>query len=219
MRRRWVRDRFVRRFANRRAGLAIGAVGVVLVVAVVLVAKDDKPTPGQQARLALRDAATRQRRGCDHRPGFRIYTLGARFRGDFAAHLGDRCEAYTGDVIFSYGPCQAAGESGCNFSIDVVSQPVCLRPRALARAFGDGPHGDSGPRTVTTLRGVPAAVFKNDTIVLMTRDTLITISADARPAREAVDALRPAAGPGATTLPKPNAWVVDGELRNRQCPA
>jgi hypothetical protein len=51
----------------------------------------------------------------------------------------------------------------------------------LASLFGSGPVGDSGLRTITTLRGVPAAVFKNDTIVLMTRDTLITIPADAKP--------------------------------------
>jgi hypothetical protein len=72
---------------------------------------------------------------------------------------------------------------------------------------------------VTTLRGVPAAI-SDYSIVLMTRDTLITISADAKPAREAVDALRAAAGvtPSGTTLPKPDASVVGGKLRNRQCP-
>jgi hypothetical protein len=208
----------VRRFANRRAGLAIGALGVVLVLVIVIVAKDDKPTPSQQARLVQRDAAIRQRRGCDHRPDFRIYTLGARFRGEYAAWFGDRCETHADDVRVSYGPCVDVGESGCNYHIDVDSQPVCLRPGALARTFSGGPRGDSGPLTVTTLRGVPAAVYKADTIVLMTRDTLITIWADAKPAREAVDALRPAAGPGATDLPKPDASVVDGKLRNRQCP-
>jgi hypothetical protein len=111
--------------------------------------------------------------------------LGARFRGKFAAHFSDRCETHADDVIVSYGPCVEGGGSGCSFSIDVASQPVCLRPRELAGTFGDEPHGDSGPRTVTTLRGVPAAVFKNDAIVLMTRDTLITIppmpSSRARP--------------------------------------
>jgi hypothetical protein len=210
----------VRRFADRRAGPAIGAVVVVLVIGLVLVFRDGKLPPEQQARLVLRNAADRQRHGCVDRPSkFRVYSLGPRFLGQFASEsFGDRCDYDADDVTITYGPCDKVGESGCNYTFEVSSQPVCLRPRALARTFGKGPHGDSGPATVTTLRGVPAVMYKRDTIVLMTRDTLITISADAKPARQAVDALYPAAGPSATTLPKPDASVVGGKLLNRQCP-
>jgi hypothetical protein len=211
----------VRRFTNRRAGLAIGAIVVLVATGLVLVFRDGKLPPKQQARLVLRNVADRQRHGCaDRPPTFRIYTLGARFLGEFASEsFGDRCD-YDGDgVTITYGPCDDVGESGCNYTYEVSSQPVCLRPRALARTFSTVlPHGDSGPATVTTLRGVPAVMYKRDTIVLMTRDTLITISANAKPARQAVDALNPAAGPSASTLPKPDASVIGGKLRNRQCP-
>jgi hypothetical protein len=203
---------------RRRIGLAIVVAGVAVIAAVVvLVAGDDEQVAAQPARLVLRDAATRQRRGCDHRPHFTIYTLGERFRGQDATRLADRCEAHADAVEVFYGPCREGGESGCVYDVSVRSQPVCLRPRELDLTFNGPPGGDlTGRRTVTVLRGVPAAIF-DYTIVMMSRDTLITISADAGPARQAVDALRPA--DGATTLPKPDASVVAGRLRNRQCPA
>jgi hypothetical protein len=180
-----------------------------------------KPRPAEQARVVLRDAANRQRRGCDHRLNFRVYTLGDRFNGKYATQFSNRCETHADEVFVFYGPCRKGGESGCGYDVYVATQPACLRPRELDLTFNGPPSGDlTGRRTVTTLRGVPAAII-DYTIVLMTRDTLITISADAKPAREAVDALRPAAGvaPSATTLPKPDASVVGGKLRNRQCPA
>jgi hypothetical protein len=211
----------VRRFTNRRASPASGAVVVALVVGLVLVFRHDELPPDQQARVVLQNVADRQRHGCSARPAkFRIYSLGTRFLGEFASEsFGDRCDFNGDGVTITYGPCDKVGEDGCNYTYEVSSQPVCLRPRALARTFGNGPHGDSGPATVTTLRGVPAVMYQRDTIVLMTRDALITISADAKPARQAVDALRPAAGPSTSTLPKPDASVVGGHLRNRQCPA
>jgi hypothetical protein len=209
------------RFAHRRcAGLAaVAAIVAVAVAAVVVLVADDSRSPVQPAQVVLGHAARRQRRGCDHRPDFRIYTLGPRFLGQGATYFGDRCEAHADRVLVAYGPCHDVGESGCNFAIEVTSQPVCLRPRELALTFGGAPAGDSGPSTLTTLRGVPAVVYQRDTIVLMTRDTLITISADSQPARAAVDALRPAAGPHPTHLPRPDASLVGGTLDDRQCPA
>jgi hypothetical protein len=205
---------------RRRVVLAIIATGVAVVVAVILVsvAKDDKPTPAEQARLALRDAASRQRRGCDRRPDFRIYTLGERFRRENATRLLDRCETHADEVEMFYGPCRDGGESGCGYDVSVRSQLACLRPRELDAMFNAPPEPDLSPRTITTIRGVPAVIGEGQ-IVLMTRDTLITVQADG--ARSAVDALRPAAGAAlsANPLPKPDAVVVGGRLRNRQCPA
>jgi hypothetical protein len=211
----------MRRFAHRRrADLAIVAAGVALGIAIILVAvaRDDKPTPGQQARLVLRDAASRQRRGCHHRPDFRIYTLGARFRREDVTRLLDRCETHADEVEVFYGPCRDGGESGCGYDVSVRSQPACLRPRELDAMFNAPPEPDLSPRTITTIRGVPAVIGEGQ-IVLMTRDTLITVQADG--ARSAVDALRPAAGAAlsASPLPKPDAAVIGGRLRNRQCPA
>jgi hypothetical protein len=211
----------MRRFAHRRrVVLAIVAAGVVLAVAISLVsvAEDDKPAPRQQPRLVLRDAASRQRRGCDHRPDFRIYTLGERFRGEDATRLLDRCETHADEVEIFYGPCRDGGESGCGYDVSVRSQPACLRPRELDAMFNARPDPDLFPRTITTVRGVPAAIGEGQ-VVLMTRDTLITVEADGAPS--AVDALRPAAGAvlRASPLPKPHASVVGGRLRNRQCPA
>jgi hypothetical protein len=213
----------VRRFANnKQATLGIGAAAVVLLIAVVLslVGKDDKPRAAEQARLVLREAADRQRHGCDHRPDFRVYTLSERFNGEYATEFSSRCETHADQVFVFYGPCRKSGESGCGYDAYVATQPACLRPRELDLTFNGPPSGDlTERRMVTTLRGVPAAI-SDHSIVLMTRDTLITISADAKPAREAVDALRAAADVAlsGTTLPKPDASVVGGKLRNRQCP-
>jgi hypothetical protein len=76
------------------------------------------------------------------------------------------------------------------------------------------------PRTVTTLRGVPAAVFEGQ-IALLTRDARIIVFADRDIARAAVDALRPAARPTTTgtSLPEPAARVVGGKLRGTRCSA
>ncbi|HMJ37885.1 MAG TPA: hypothetical protein VK501_28510 [Baekduia sp.] len=175
----------MRRFAHReRADLAIVAAGVALAIAIilVLVAKDDKPTPGQQARLVLRDAANRQRRGSDHRPDFRIYTLGERFRREDATRLLDRCETHADEVEVFYGPCRDGGESGCGYDASVRSQPACLRPRELDAMFNTPPDADLAPGTITTVRGVPAVIGEGQ-IVLMTRDTLITLQADGARAR------------------------------------
>jgi hypothetical protein len=209
------------RMAHRRSVvLAIIAAGAALVVAVIIVAvaKDDTSTPGEEARLVLRDAASRQRRGCDRRPDFRIYTLGERFRHENATRLLDRCETHADEVEIFYGPCRDGGESGCGYDVSVRSQPACLRPRELDAMFNAPPEPDLSPRTITTIRGVPAVIGEGQ-IVLMTRDTLITVQADG--ARSAVDALRPAAGAAlsANPLPRPDAIVVGGRLRNRQCPA
>lgn len=193
--------------------LRVVAAAVPAVFAILLlVGRDDRPVPSEPPRQVLSEAAARQRRGCDDRPDFRVYTLGPRFERLDASRFSDRCETHADAVTVFYGPCRSGGESGCGYDVSVITQPACLRPRELALAFAR--------RKATTLRGVPAVIDPSTyTTTLLTRDTLITISADARPARAAVTALRPAAGPAPRILPRPNASVVDGKLRNAQCPA
>ena len=122
--------------------------------------------------------------------------------------MADRCAGRADEVEVFYGPCRAGGESGCGNDVSVRSQPACLRPRELAALFGAG--------TVTTLRGVPAVAGEGQ-VALLTRDTLITVAAD--DPRSAVDALAPVAGAAGAALPRPDAVVTGGQLRNRQCPA
>lgn len=223
-RRGWVRGPPVHHFADhRRVRLAVGATLFVVVVAAVIAraGKDADRTPGERARLVLRDAADRQRRGCDQRPDFSVYALGERFHGEYVTRLGARCETRANEAELFYGPCRDGGESGCGHDLSVRSRPTCQRPSELYTIFNGPPDDDlHNPRTTTTLRGVPAAVF-DDHIVLLNRDAAVIIFADPEIAREAVDALRPAARATTTgaSLPKPAGAVVGGKLRDMRCPA
>jgi hypothetical protein len=205
---------------------ALVAVGVGVLVAAVASAitsggKEDTRTPAERARGVLRDAAEWQRSGCDHRPDLSVYALGERFRREYATRLGTRCDARANEADVFYGPCRDGGESGCANDLSVHSQPACQSPSEVNAIFNGAPDRDlHNPRTVTTLRGVPAAVFE-DHIVLLARDATIIVFADRAIARDAVDALRPAARPTTTgtSLPKPAARVVDGRLRRTRCSA
>jgi hypothetical protein len=207
---------------DRRGLLAVGGVLLAVVVAAAIAwgGNDHERTPGDRARLVLREAAERQRRGCDERLGFTVYTLGERFRREYATRLGARCETRANEAEVFYGPCRDGGESGCGNDISARSRPACQRPSELYTIFNGSSAGDlRNPKTITTLRGVPAAVFEEQ-IELVTRDTAIIVFADANIAREAVDALRPAARATATgaPLPKPAAAVVAGKLSDLRCP-
>jgi hypothetical protein len=199
-------------------GVAV-LVGLVGMAAVARTLTDDRRTPVERARLVLRDAAARQRRGCPQQRRFTVYALGERFRKEYATRLAATCRSHANEAEVFYGPCRDGGESGCGHDISVRSRPACQRPSEISTTFNGPPAGDlPNPKTIATLRGVPAAVFE-DQIVLLTRDTLIIVFADHQVAQRAVDALHPV--PQATVhgalLPKPAARLVGGKLTKLRC--
>jgi hypothetical protein len=214
----------MRHFVPERRGLLIAVAALFVVVVTTVVAwggKDDQPTPSERATLVLHEASVRQQRGCDQRPGFTVYTLGERFHGEYATRLGARCETRANETEVFYGPCRDGGESGCGNDISVRSRPVCEHPSELYTIFSGSSSEDlSNPDKITTIRGVPAAIFEEH-IVLLTRDTAIIVFADPKIAREAVNALRPATRATATagSLPKPAATTIDRKLNDLHCPA
>jgi hypothetical protein len=142
-----------------------------------------------------------------------------RFRKEYATRLATTCRADANEAEVFYGPCRDEGESGCGNDISVRSRPACQRPSELSTTFNGPPAGDfHNPKTITTVRGVPAAVFE-DQIVLLTRDTVIIVFADPEVAEKAVDALHPAAQATlhGALLPKPAARLVGGKLTKLRC--
>ncbi|HEY6759890.1 MAG TPA: hypothetical protein VI318_10380 [Baekduia sp.] len=208
----------MKRFATTRRTRRLVATSMVAVLAAAAFAwgRRDDERPAEPARLVLRDAAQRQRTWCHERPRFTVYALGERFHGELATRFGSRCETHADQTEVFYGPCRDAGESGCGNDISVRSSPACQRRSELYTIFNNGP-GD-----VTTLRGVPAAVF-DDRVELLTRDTAINVWADRKLALKAVRALRPAGRPAGqrsatrAPLPRPAGGVVAGRLSALAC--
>jgi hypothetical protein len=206
---------------GKRASVVVasGVLAVAIASFVAWSGADDDQTPDQPARLVLRDAAEGQRRGCGRRPDLTVYALGERFQREPATRLGTRCDAHASEAEVFYGPCRDGGESGCGYDISVRSRPMCQSPSEVKATFNAPPDPDvSNSRTVTNLRGVPAAVFEEH-IVLVTGGATIFVFADPKIARRAVDALRPVASTAPeASLPKPTAELIDGRLRGLRCP-
>jgi hypothetical protein len=136
------------------------------------------------------DAVPGTMRPCAEARDFAVYTLGSVFKGQYAARYDAYCNPAP-DVIdgrvavptransteVAYGPCLPAGPGvGCSPEIVVENAPVCERPYALYFAMSGPPGEPPVAPPLSTLRGVPAAIFE-DRVELWTWSTFIAVTA------------------------------------------
>lgn len=158
---------------------------------------------------------------------FGEYALGPQFSGLPATTRGRECDPLTQgapaashrNFAFTiYGDCTPQPNQGCAPPLQVQSFPACERNLALYARYPD-PDGRPYPYELTSVRGVPAAVFDDGTRVeVYTGDTTVMISGHSRGLVSAAAAAlqgRTRDGANVSTsgpLPQPEAGALQGRL-------